>query len=76
MTGARHMNIADIRIGKRFRKDLGDIDALAGSIEDIGLLNPITVDENGKLSAGARRLAACKQLGWKTIPINVVGGSK
>lgn len=61
-----------IKIGKRHRRDLGDIDALAGSIEDIGLLNPITVDEKNRLLAGARRLAACKQLGWKTILVNVV----
>ena len=27
----------------------------------VGLLNPITVDENGRLLAGARRLAACKR---------------
>jgi ParB family transcriptional regulator, chromosome partitioning protein len=51
---------------------MGDLAGLAESIEDIGLLNPITVDENGRLLAGARRLAACKRLKWKTIPVNVV----
>jgi ParB family chromosome partitioning protein len=50
---------------------MGDIDGLAESIEDIGLLHPITVDEQGWLLAGARRLAACKRLGWKDIPVNV-----
>jgi ParB family chromosome partitioning protein len=45
---------------------------MAASIEDIGLLNPITVDENGLLLAGGRRLAACKLLGWKDIPVSVV----
>lgn len=64
--------IADIQVGKRHRRDLGDVDALAASIEDIGLLNPITVDEDGRLLAGARRLAACKRLGWKMVPVNVV----
>jgi ParB family chromosome partitioning protein len=64
--------VADIKVGKRHRRDMGDIEALAESIEDIGLLNPITVDERGRLRAGARRLAACKQLGWKRIPVNVV----
>ena len=54
---------------ERFRKDLGDIPALAESIEDIGyLLHPITVDDNRKLLAGERRLAAFKHLGWKEIP--------
>ena len=58
-------------VGHRRRKDMGDIDSLAASIEDIGLLHPITVDEQGRLLAGARRLAACKLLGWKDIPVNV-----
>jgi ParB family transcriptional regulator, chromosome partitioning protein len=64
--------IAAIKVGKRYRRDLGDIDALAASIEDIGLLHPIIVDEQGFLLAGARRLAACKRLGWKKIPVNIV----
>jgi ParB family transcriptional regulator, chromosome partitioning protein len=68
--------IADIKVGrKRIRKDMGDIQSLAESIEDIGLLHAITVDEEGRLSAGARRLAAAKLLGWKTIPVNVVRGA-
>jgi ParB family chromosome partitioning protein len=66
------MPIPAIKIGKRHRRDMGDIEALAESIEDIGLLHPITVDERCHLRAGARRLAACKQLGWKRIPVNVV----
>jgi ParB family chromosome partitioning protein len=66
------MPISRIKVGKRHRRDLGDIAGLAASISDIGLLNPITVDEDGRLLAGARRLVACKQLGWKEIPVNVV----
>jgi ParB family transcriptional regulator, chromosome partitioning protein len=65
--------IADIKIGKRHRRDLGDIDGLAASIADpeIGLLHPITIDQHGHLLAGARRLAACKRLGWTEIPVQV-----
>jgi ParB family chromosome partitioning protein len=64
--------INKIRIGARHRKDMGDIESLAASIGDIGLLNPITVDERGYLLAGARRLAACKRLGLKTVPVKVI----
>jgi ParB family transcriptional regulator, chromosome partitioning protein len=53
---------------------MGDIAALAASIADIGLLHPITVEGTGRLLAGARRYAACKLLGWKDIPVNVVKG--
>jgi ParB family transcriptional regulator, chromosome partitioning protein len=67
----RRLAVEDISVGERLRRDLGDIEALAASIEDIGLLNPITVDETGRLLAGARRLAACKLLGWEMVPVNV-----
>ena len=54
--------IDQIIVGDRTRRDLGDIAGLATSIAEIGLLNPITVDENGRLLAGgARRLAAWKR---------------
>jgi len=66
------MEIADIKVGERIRDDMGDIEGLAESIEDLGLLNPVTVDEDGRLLAGARRLTACKRLGWKDIPVNVI----
>jgi ParB family chromosome partitioning protein len=65
------MPIASIKIGERIRKDMGDIDALAESIADLGLLNPITVAPDGKLLAGERRLEACKKLGWDTVPVTV-----
>lgn len=59
--------IEEIIVGKRLRV-AGDVTALADSIKDIGLLNPITVTKDKKLVAGAHRLKAFKQLGRKTIP--------
>jgi hypothetical protein len=38
--------ISDITVGVGHRRELGDIAGLATSIAEIGLLNPITVDEN------------------------------
>jgi N6-adenosine-specific RNA methylase IME4 len=64
--------IRDITIGARHRRELGNIDALAHSIADVGLLHPIAVRPDGTLIAGARRLKACEQLGWDSIPVNVV----
>ena len=43
------------------------VQALAKSIERIGLLNPITVNKHNTLIAGAHRLEACKLLGWDEI---------
>jgi ParB-like chromosome segregation protein Spo0J len=61
-----------IVVGERHRRDMGDIAGLAASIDAIGLLNPITVDENGRLLAGARRLAACKLLGRKEVEVRIM----
>lgn len=60
-----------IMIGDR-KRPLGDVIALAQSIKDLGLLNPITVTADGSLVAGYHRLEACKSLGWQSIPVNIV----
>lgn len=64
------IKVADIIVGERMRedKDLGDIDELAASIKQNGLIHPIVVNtrKDGKydLIAGGRRMAAITQLGW------------
>jgi ParB family chromosome partitioning protein len=64
--------IEQINVGPRFRKDLGDIDNLAKSIQELGLLQPIVISETYDLIAGQRRLEACKSLGWTEIPATIV----
>ena len=67
------MSISAIVVGEhRHRRDLGDIESLAASIGSLGLLHPVTVDAEGNLLAGARRLAACLSLGWTDIDVRVV----
>ncbi|MFI8528181.1 ParB N-terminal domain-containing protein [Promicromonospora sukumoe] len=55
-----------ITVGERHRHDLGDIDALAASIQEFGLLQPITVTPDLVLVCGYRRLIAVQRLGWTT----------
>lgn len=65
--------IDKIQIGNRARKDIGDLDALAASIREMGLLQPIGVDTFYHLIYGERRLIACgDRLGWKQIPCVVL----
>jgi len=66
--------VESIRVGRRHRADLGDITALASSIERSGLLQPITITPEGLLVCGARRLAAIKQLDWRTVSVWVRSG--
>ena len=59
--------VADVKEDKRHRRDYGDLDALAASIRDRGLLHPIIVTPDLRLVVGARRLRAVKQNGVTTI---------
>jgi N6-adenosine-specific RNA methylase IME4 len=64
--------ISRIKVGKRHRRDMGDIAGLAASMGELGLLQPVVVRPDGKLIAGERRLRAAEQLGWAEIPATVV----
>jgi N6-adenosine-specific RNA methylase IME4 len=64
--------IAGIKVGARTRHDLGDLDGLAQSISDIGLLHPIVVAPDGHLIAGERRLRALELLGRDSVSVTVV----
>lgn len=53
------------------RRALRNVEALAESIQEVGLLNPITLTMDYRLIAGYHRLEACKRLGWGEIEANV-----
>ena len=53
----------------RQRKVLGDLSELKQSMTTHGILNPIVIEENGRLCAGERRYTCAKQLGWEVIEV-------
>ena len=59
-----------INDGRR-EADQEAVHKLADSITKIGLLNPITIDQDYNLIAGLHRLEAAKLLGWTEIESNV-----
>jgi ParB family chromosome partitioning protein len=74
-------------LGRLREIDRDQVKALAESIKEVGLLNPITVYpreiiRNGQptegygLVAGAHRLEACKSLGWQEVPAVIVDMSE
>jgi N6-adenosine-specific RNA methylase IME4/ParB-like chromosome segregation protein Spo0J len=71
-TQTKEIPLDRIKIGKRHRKNMGDTESLAASIEAVGLLHPIVIHKDGRLVAGARRIRAFKLLGRKTIPATIV----
>jgi N6-adenosine-specific RNA methylase IME4/ParB-like chromosome segregation protein Spo0J len=72
---ARTLPLNAIRVGKRHRKDMGDIAGLAASMADLDMLEPIVVRPAGRgryeLVCGARRLAGAKQFGQTKVPVIV-----
>ena len=66
------ININEIKIGSNRREAAPeDVKALAESIAEVGMMNPITVDAESNLVAGLHRLEAAKLLGWTEIECNV-----
>ncbi|MFZ5501109.1 MAG: ParB N-terminal domain-containing protein, partial [Candidatus Micrarchaeota archaeon] len=65
--------ISDINVGVRQRRELGNIESLADSINRYGVLQPIVVDDDLNLVAGERRLKACQLLGWQEVEVRSVG---
>lgn len=71
------MNIIDIALGDivtghSYRTEMVNIAALATSITEIGLLQPIGITPDRRLIFGSRRVAAFRLLKYETIPARVI----
>src|SRR5262249_31463818 len=66
------MPVDKIRVGKRHRKDVGDLNAFAASMNALGLLHRLVVTSDGLL-CGERRVSTAKLLG---IALDVIAGSE
>ncbi len=73
MTSAQFATVAiesiTIDRASRQRREIRDVESLADSIRNTGLINPPVVTRDLRLVAGERRLTACLSLGWTSIPI-------
>jgi len=67
------INISKIKIDNRHRKEMGDIEGLAQSVEELGLLQPIGITPDNRLIFGERRLRAYRDvLGRQTVPARII----
>lgn len=66
------IRVSLVKADNRYRKDFGDLEKLKKSIQEIGLLQPIVIDENYRLVCGGRRLKAFQELGIEKIPSRTV----
>ena len=68
----KQIPVASVIVGERMRDlDEGKVLELMQSYEQVGVINPISVDEDYTLIAGAHRLEAAKNLGWTKIEAKV-----
>lgn len=68
------IKISDIKINPGRREaEPKAIEELAKSISAVGLMNPVTLDQNNTLIAGLHRLEAAKLLGWTEIECTAMG---
>lgn len=65
------VNINEIIVQGRIRQNIGWLDSLERSIQQVGVLQPIGITADKHLIFGGRRLQACKNIGLKTIPVRV-----
>lgn len=64
------INIEQIKVTDRIRKDFGDIQELADDIKENGLINPpVVTPDTYELIAGERRLRALKLLNYQQIEV-------
>jgi DNA modification methylase len=61
-----------ITVTERFRQDYGDVQSLADSIKQEGLLQPLVLDSDHNLLAGGRRYQAIKLLGWERVECHYI----
>ena len=66
------ITISEIKINPGRRPVNSDgVEKLARSISEIGLLSPISINQEHALIAGLHRLEVVKRLGWAEIECNI-----
>ncbi len=67
-----NLQLSDIKRNSEYLRIETDVETLKKSIEKVGLINPITVNTENELLAGARRFQAMTELGWKETVVHIV----
>jgi ParB family chromosome partitioning protein len=63
------MPLSDIIVNNKYLRTNTDVDTLIESIENIGLINPLIINDDNQLIAGGRRYSALKKMGREEAPI-------
>jgi ParB family chromosome partitioning protein len=66
--------LSEIKRSSQYLRINTDVETLKKSIEKVGLINPLTINSDNELLAGARRYQAIMELGWTEAAVNIVNG--
>ncbi len=64
--------LSELTLNSEYLRLETDVSALKKSIESVGLIHPLTVNQDDELLAGARRFQAVSELGWEEVAVQVV----
>ena len=67
-----NVKLDDIKVGERFREDMGDLEALAADIKKWGIVQPLSINQNYELLAGGRRYHAAREAGFTEVPVIIL----
>ena len=70
------IDISLIKTDNQYLRLDTDVEKLKKSIETVGLINPIVINQNNELIAGGRRFTALTQLGYTEVPVFQVDKSE
>ena len=65
----QYIDISTINTSNKYLRLDSNVDKLKKSIETVGLINPLIVNENNELIAGGRRFSALSDLGYTEVPV-------
>jgi len=68
-TNMEMMPISDIIVNNKYLRTTTNVDTLVNSIESIGLINPLIINDKNQLIAGGRRYSALKQMDRAEAPV-------
>ena len=67
------IKLSEIKVQNRIRRTKPEkVEELARSIDEVGLIQPVTLDKNNVLVSGLHRYEACLLLGWDEIEYNTI----
>ena len=66
------INLKDIKVNNRIRKETGNLAELRKSLQTYGQLNPLLVDDRYYLIAGERRYLALKSMGETQVEVKII----